>query len=124
MIMMITGLSTVLIMAVLIFLQAFMILAILTGFFLLSLIIISVLNFQYLYIGKNDNKLIIRFYSVFSVNRDYQSIETPLESIRKVNVTKLLFGLKWNLSLTVKVRQGIADYPPVSLTAVPFKDRQ
>jgi hypothetical protein len=121
---MITGLCTVLIMTVLIFLQYFIALAVLTGFFLLGLILISILNFQYLYIAEFKNKLIIRYYSVFAVNREYQSIEIPFAFIRKIKVQKLFFGLKWDLSFTVKIRQGIAEYPPVSLSAVPFKERQ
>lgn len=120
---MITGLLFIISMTVLIFLQEFMILAILAGFFLLGLIIISILNFQYVYVGENKNKLVIRYYSVFSVNRDYQSIEFPIEFLRKVRIKKLFFGIKWDLSLTVKTRKGIADYPPVSLSAIPPKDR-
>lgn len=120
----ITGLACVLAMTLLIFLEAFMILAILTGVFLLGLILISVLNFQCIYIGIKADKLVIRYYSVFSVNRNYESIEIPIDSLRNIKVKKLFFGLKWDFRLTVKIRQGIADYPAVSLSAVPFKARR
>jgi len=121
---MIAGFLTLIAMAVLIFIEKFIPLAILAGIFLLGLLIIAILNFQYIRITEEKNKLILRYYSIFSINRIYQAIEIPIEHLRKVEVFKLLFGLKWDLRFTVKIRQGIADYPPVSLSAVPFKDRR
>jgi hypothetical protein len=121
---MIAGFLCIIAMTVLIFFQQFMILAVLTGFFLTGLIIVSVLNFQYIHIGEKGNKLIIRFYSVFSVDRNYQSIEIPIEYLRQIKVNKLFLGLKWDLKFIVRIRQGIAEYPPLSLSAVSFKDRK
>lgn len=121
---MIAGFLCIIAMTVLIFFQQFMILAVLTGFFLTGLIIVSVLNFQYIHIGEKGNKLIIRFYSVFSVDRNYQSIEIPIEHLRQIKVNKLFLGLKWDLKFIVRIRQGIAEYPPLSLSAVSFKDRK
>lgn len=121
---MITGFLTLIAMTVLIFMEKFTPLAILAGIFLLGLLIVAILNFQYIRITQEKNKLILRYYSIFSINRIYQAIEIPIEHLRKVEVFKLLFGLKWDLRFTVKIRQGIADYPPVSLSAVPFKDRR
>ena len=121
---MITGFLTLIAMTVLIFMEKFIPLAILAGIFLLGLLIVAILNFQYIRIIEEKNKLILRYYSIFSINRIYQSIEIPIEHLRKVEVFKLLFGLKWDLRFTVKIRQGIADYPPVSLSAIPFKDRK
>lgn len=121
---MIAGFLCIIAMTVLIFFQQFMILAVLTGFFLAGLIIVSILNFQYIHIGEKGNKLIIRFYSVFSVDRNYQSIEIPIEHLRQIKVNKLFLGLKWDLKFIVRIRQGIAEYPPLSLSAVSFKDRK
>jgi hypothetical protein len=121
---MIAGFICIIAMTGLIFLQQFMILAFVTGFFLTGLIIVSILNFQYVHIGEKGNKLIVRFYSVFSVDRNYKSIEIPLEHLRQVKVNKLFLGLKWDLKFIVRIRQGIAEYPPLSLSAVSFKDRK
>ena len=123
-IIMIAGFACIVAMTVLIFFQQFMILAVLTGFFLTGLAIISILNFQYIHIGEKGNKLIVRFYSVFSVGRNYQSIEIPIEHLRQIKVTKFFLGLKWDLKFIVRIRQGIAEYPPLSLSAVSFKDRK
>lgn len=121
---MISGLVCLAAMTVLIFIENFVVLAIFAGVFLLAFLIVAMLNFQYIRIMEEKNKLILRYYSIFSLDRTYQAIEIPIEYLRKVEVFKLLFGLKWDLRFTVRIRQGIADYPPVSLSAVPFKDRK
>lgn len=121
---MISGLVCLAAMTVLIFMENFIVLAIFAGVFLLAFLIVAMLNFQYIRIMEEKNKLILRYYSIFSLDRTYQAIEIPIEYLRKVEVFKLLFGLKWDLRFTVRIRQGIADYPPVSLSAVPFKDRK
>jgi len=121
---MISGFISLVVMTALIFFEEFIPLAIVAGVFLLGLLIVAVLNFQYIRIMDEKNKLILRYYSIFSINRTYQSIEIPNEYLRKVVIFKILFGLKWDLKFTVKIRQGIADYPPVSLSAIPFKDRK
>jgi len=119
----ITGLFCLIAMTVLIFIEEFVILAIVAGVFLLGVVIVAIFNFQFIRIIEEKNKLILRYYSIFSINRNYQSIEIPTEHLRKVEIFKVFFGLKWDLRITVRIRQGIAEYPLVSLSAIPFKDR-
>jgi len=122
--MMITGLLMLITMTVLIFIEQFIPLAILAGAFALVLGFVAILNFQSIRIMEEKNKLILRYYTIFSIDRAYQSIEIPYEHLRKVELFKHLFGFKWDLRFTVRIRQGIADYPPVSFSAVPPKDRK
>lgn len=121
---MISGLIFLITMTVLILFEEFIIFGIVGGVFLLGAFIVIILNFQYIRYMVEKNKLIFRYYSVFAFNRNYQSIEIPIEHLRKVEVFKVLFGLKWDLRFTVRIRQGIAEYPLVSLSAVPFRDRR
>jgi len=120
----ITGLVCIAIMAVLIFIQQFLFLLIFTGAFILGLLVIAILDFQYIRITEEKKKLILQYFSIFSANRSYRTIEFPIEFLRKVNVTRSFWGFKQSLLLTVRIREGIADYPPVSLSAVPLKDRK
>lgn len=120
---MITGLTCLIAMTVLILAEKFILTGIVGGAFLLGVFIVIILNFQYIRIMEEKNKVILRYYSIFSFNRAYQSIEIPIEHLRKIEVFKYLFGLKSDLKLIVRIRQGIAEYPPVSFSAVPFKDR-
>ena len=120
---MITGLACLVSMTVLILIQEFIITAIIAGVFIFGLLIVAILNFQYIRIMEEKDKLIFRYFSIFAFNRSYQSIEIPIEYLRKVEVFKFLFGLKWDLRFSVRTRQGIADYPLVSISAIPFRDR-
>jgi hypothetical protein len=120
---MITGLTCLIAMTVLLLIEQFIITAIVAGVFLFGAFIVIILNFQYIRFMVEKDRLIFRYYSIFAFNRTYQSIEIPIEHLRKVEVIKVLFGLKWDLRFTVRIRQGIADYPLVSLSAVPFSDR-
>lgn len=117
------GLCWLIAMTVLLVLELFIALAILAGLFLVIASLIAVLNMQYVRIMVENNKLIVRYYSVFSIERMFQTIEFPVEQLRNVEVYKYFLGLKWDVRFTVRVRKGMADYPPVSFSAIPFKDR-
>lgn len=119
-----SGLALLLVMMVMIFIEQYEILLSLSILLVISLIFNRVLNFSFVRIQLENNLLIIRHYSLFSVERDYQSIELPVSSLRYVVVKKYLFGLKWDLHLTVRLKQGLASYPPVCLSAIPSIDRE
>ena len=111
-------------MTVTILLEQFVVLLILGVLLILLLVLIRVLNFNFIRIQADTSKLIVRYYSLYSIDRSYESIEFPAGSLRRVKVKKYLFGLKWDLYLTVKLKQGMADYPAVCLSAVPGKERR
>lgn len=122
-VLLIFGIIWLMVMVVFIFLEMFTGLAILAGLFLVIALLIALMNFQYVRIAVTNNKLIVRYYSVFSVERIFQVIEFPVDQLRNVEVHKYFFGLKWNLKLTIRVQKGLADYPPVSLSGIPFHQR-
>jgi len=119
----IIGICWLLTMSVLIFFEMFTALAILVMFFLLTVMLIAILNFQYVRIMVEKNKLIVRYYSIFSVDRMFQMFEFRVDQLRNIEVYKNLLGLKWDIIFTIRVQKGLADYPRVSLSAIPFKDR-
>lgn len=119
----IIGICWLLTMSVLIFFEMFTALAILAMFFLLTAILIAILNFQYVRIMVEKNKLIVRYYSIFSVDRMFQMFEFRVDQLRHIEVYKNLLGLKWDIIFTIRVQKGLADYPRVSLSAIPFRDR-
>jgi len=121
---MISGLLLLLSMSVAIFYERYLLVLILSAILITALLLNRILNFGYVRIQEEHGKLKIRYYSLFSVERNYEAIEFPLASLRHVIVKKYLFGLKWDLHLTVKLKQGLATYPPVCLSAVPFKERK
>lgn len=120
----ISGLLLLLSMSVAIFYEQYMLVLILSAILIVALVINRILNFSYFRIQEEHGKLKIKFYALFSVDRNYEAIEFPVASLRKVIVKKYLFGLKWDLYLTVKLKQGMATYPAICLSAVPLQDRK
>ncbi len=121
---MISGLLLLISMSAALFFQWFELVFALSIMLVLMLILNRVLNFSFVRIQQDSRKLMIRYYSLFAVERNYESIEFPIASLKYVTVRKYLFGMKWDLHLTVRLKQGLASYPPICLSAVPFQDRK
>ena len=121
---MISGLVLLLTMSVAVFFQRFEIVLVLACLLIAGLVLNRILNFNYVRFQLENNKVLIRYYALFSVDRSYESVEFPTVSLRQVKVKKYLLGLKWDLYLTVKLKQGMASYPAICLSAVPFGERK
>ena len=78
---MILGLILLSSMTATIFLQQFEILFILAIILVAALVLIRILNLSFVRIQHENNKLMIRFYSLFAVDRNYESIEFPVASL-------------------------------------------
>ncbi len=117
------GLGLLFAVAGLIFFSLFTAGVLLAAFFLLAMLLIAILNFQYVRITIDNQKIILRYYSIFAVDRMFRMFEFPIGQLHKVEVRKYLLGLKWELRLTVRVKKGLADYPWISLSAIPFRIR-
>ncbi len=121
---MISGLFLLLSMITFIYFEKFEVVLGLSIFFIVALVLNRILNFNFVRFQLEKNNLMIRYYPLFSVDRNYEAIELPFASLRHIKVKKYLFGLKWDLHLTVKLKQGMASYPAICLTAVPLKERR
>lgn len=123
MFLLITGASSFLTMAVLVIFELFTAMLILAAIFLTTVLVINLLNFQYVKISEERNKLVVRYYSIFSYERSFETFEFPVANLRNIGVKKYFLGLKWDVIFTIRVQRGLADYPPVSFSAVPFNKR-
>ena len=117
------GVCWLLTMVALLFVEMFATLAFLAILFFVVAIVIAILNFQYVRIIIDKNKLIVRYYSVFSVDRSFQMFDFRVDQLRNIEVYKNFLGLKWDIVFTIRIQKGLADYPRVSLSAIPFRDR-
>ena len=118
------GVFILVILTALLLLQLFTWLAIGAAIFVVAFLFIAALNLQYIRIFDEKEKIIIRYFSVFTINRLFQSIEFPVVNLMKAEGEKHLGGIKTDLILTVRTRQGVAVYPPVSFSAVKRKERK
>jgi hypothetical protein len=63
-----------------------------------------------------DQQIQINFYPIFTVARNYQSVEMNLYQLKDYQIHRKFLGLKKDLVLSVESRFGLADYPPISIS--------
>ncbi len=114
------GLCWLLSVTILIFFDFFTAAVILAGLFLVAMLLVAILNFHYVRITVEKEKVTVRYYSIFAVDRMFRMFEFPVDKLWKVEVRKYLLGLKCEIRFTVRVTRGLADYPWISLSAAPF----
>lgn len=95
------------------------------GVFTAWYLVFHVADFQFIDYSDEDNKITLKFYPAvrFGANK-YSSIEFPQALLIKARFENSLFGKLSDLTLEVKTRRGIAEYPSISLTALKQNDRQ
>lgn len=117
------GICWLITMIAFLLMEMFTTLATLAVVFLVVIMVIAILNFQYVRIMVDKNKLIVRYYSIFSVDRMFQMFEFRVDQLRNIEVYKNLLGLKMDIVFTIRMQKGLANYPRVSLSAIPFGKR-
>ncbi|WP_346861626.1 hypothetical protein [uncultured Draconibacterium sp.] len=98
---------------------------IMIGVFSLWFLFFLVADYQYIeYIDEND-KIILRYYkAVGFTQKEFSSIEFPVALLKDVQFENSIFGKLSDLTLIVKTKRGVAEYPSISLSAVPYKNRK
>jgi len=119
----ISGLCWVFTIALLIFLEYFGASVILAGLFLVAISLIAIMNFQYVRITVEKEKMAVRYYSIFAVDRMFRMFEFPVAYLRNIEIRHYFIGLKLEIRFTVRVKKGLADYPWINLSAMSFRDR-
>ncbi len=93
------------------------------GVFLLFIIGFQFMGLNYVHYQSDGDILRIRYYPIVSFfGKEYSSIEFNKKRLFKVQVERSF--LFHELHLEIKTREGIAEYPEVSLAALSNKDIQ
>lgn len=82
---------------------------------------------DYLYIEFNDEggKITLRYYKAVRFGKtDFHAIEFPRKLLYNALFENSMFGKMTDLTLVIKTRRGIAEYPSVSLTALSPEQRK
>ncbi len=97
----------------------------LVGVFALWFLFFQVADFQFIEFNDSNNKILLRYYKAVRFgNTNYNSIEFPQSLLYKFQFENSLFGEMTDLTLIIKTRRGIAEYPSVSLTALSKEERK
>lgn len=112
--------------ALLLFLFDFIALALICiGAFSLWYLYFHVADYQFIEYSDENNRIVLRYYKAVSLGSPrFNEIEFPHQVLKKVFFDNSIFGKMSDVTLVVKTKRGVAEYPSVSLSAVNFEDRQ
>jgi hypothetical protein len=95
------------------------------GVFSLWFLYFHVADYQFIEFSSENNKVILRYYKAVGFGKgEYSSIEFPQEMLKKVYFENSIFGRMSDVTFIVKTKRGMAEYPSVSLSAVPIEKRK
>ena len=117
------GLCLLLAVTALIFFDHFTAAVLLVAFFFVAMALIAMFNFKFIQITANKEKLIVKYYSLFSIDREFNMIEFQTEQLRRVETRSYFLGLKLEIRFVIRVKKGLAEYPWISLSSVPIGAR-
>ncbi len=85
----------------------------------------QVADYHFIEYSDSGDKVVLRYYKSIRFGRtSFNSIEFPKRMLYRAYFENSIFGKMSDLTLVVKTRRGIAEYPSVSLSAVPLSDRK
>ncbi len=94
------------------------------GVFSLWFLYFHVADYLFIEFSDENDKVILRYYKAVRFGKpSYSSIDFPQYMLRKVYFENSMFGKMSDITFIVKTQKGIAEYPSVSLSAVPLEDR-
>jgi prepilin signal peptidase PulO-like enzyme (type II secretory pathway) len=95
------------------------------GVFALWFLYFQVIDYQYIKFSDENNKILLRYYKAVTFGKaGFNSIEFPKRIIQNAYFENSMFGKLTDLTFIVKTKRGIAEYPSVSLTALPKEERK
>lgn len=112
--------------ALLFFLFDYIALALISiGVFSIWYIFFLVADYQFIEFSDENNKIRLRYYKAVSFGSPkFNEIEFLQQMLKNAFFDNSIFGKMSDLTLVVKTKRGIAEYPSVSLSAVKKSDRQ
>lgn len=76
-------------------------------------------DYNYIYFSDEDNrKILLRYVSLMPFSNKRYSVEINKADLHSYKIKRSSLNLRQELVLYVKTPQGIAKYPPISITAL------
>ena len=95
------------------------------GVFAIWFLYFQVADYQYIEFSDENGKILLRYYKAVKFGKtEFNSIEFPQNLLYNAVFNDSMFGKMTDLTLIIKTRRGIAEYPQVSLTGLPREDRK
>jgi len=81
-------------------------------------------NYHYFFYNDMGGKLVFRYYSLAPLSKRLNSVEIPKDRFYNFEVVKKMLGLRVYVVLYQKMPQGIAKYPPISISLISRRQRE
>ena len=95
------------------------------GIFSVWFLYFHVADYQYIEFSDENNRIILRYYKAVGFGKkEFNSIEFPQQILQNAYFENSIFGKISDLTFIIKTKRGMAEYPSVSLSAVPLEDRK
>jgi hypothetical protein len=95
------------------------------GVFSLWFVFFLVADYQFIEFSDENNKIRLRFYKAIGFGSPkFNEIEFPHHVLKDAFFDNSIFGKMSDLTLAVRTKRGVAEYPSISLSAVSKADRQ
>ena len=94
-----------------------------SAIFLMIMIIPEIMNYQYIYFSDEGESIIFRYYSAGLITGKKNSVEINKRTFSGFTIDKKFFGLVESITLYQRLREGIAKYPPIFLSALKRADK-
>jgi len=81
------------------------------------------LNYQYIYFSDDGNNIVFRYFNAGILGGKKNSVEIGKKAFSGYKLEKKLFGLSQSIILYTQLRQGVAKYPPIHISALKKEER-
>ncbi|HNR43227.1 MAG TPA: hypothetical protein PKL65_13425 [Bacteroidales bacterium] len=82
------------------------------------------LNYQYVYFSDEGENIVFRYFNAGIVGGRKNSVEINKKAFSGYQIEKKLFGLRTSIILYTQLKQGIAKYPPIHISALKRVERE
>jgi len=86
--------------------------------FVLFLVYRNLMKYNFIYVSDEGAIINIRFYRMEAINQKHSSIEIPKTMLIKYEIVKKFFKLRKEIIIYQQVKNRIAKYPPLSISAL------
>ncbi len=95
------------------------------GVFSLWLIYFLVADYHFIQFSDEKDKIVLRYYKVLRFfGGEFSSIEFPKQILHRAYFENSIFGKMADVTIEIKTKRGVAEYPSVSLSALSVVERR
>ena len=92
--------------------------------FLMIIFVPSLLNHQYIYYSDEGENIVFRYYTTGLITGNKNSVEIEKRTFSGFTIDKSLFGLIQSITLYQRMKEGVAKYPPIHISALKPRERE